>query len=163
MTAGQSAAQSDPHRFSLIERNSILDQAIDSCAHPKIDPLAPRPNPLVTGYYQLVDPKITHKAKIRIDRSTASALLVWGKTFSSPIVVVLMAVISFFTCGFFLPIWFYMTLRPNRYAQTIFIDEQGFQHSGLAPIPQGQRVVSVLVGIGIALWIIWMINQFHSA
>jgi hypothetical protein len=163
MTVGQPAAHSDPHRLSLIERNRILDQAIDSCAHPKIDLLAPRPNPLVLGYYQRVDPKITHKAKIRIDRSTASAELVWGKTFSSPIVFVLCAVISFFSCGFFLPIWFYMTLRPNRYAQSIFIDEKGFQDSGLAPIPQGQRVVSVLVAIGIVLWIIWMINQFHSA
>ncbi|MDT7765248.1 MAG: hypothetical protein QOC63_4668 [Mycobacterium sp.] len=149
MTASQGAAQSDPHRLSEIERNRILDQAINS-----------RDRPVISGNLNGIIG--IHEPKITIDRSTVSAEMLWGKTLSSPLIVVLLAVLSLVTCGFFLPIWLILTLRPNRYAQTIFIDEHGLQNWGIAPIPQSQRVVSVLVLIGIVFWIIWMINMWNS-
>jgi hypothetical protein len=86
-----------------------------------------------------------------------------GKTLTSPLIIVLFSVLSFVTCGLFLPIWFYRTLRPNKFAQTIFMDENGLQNWGLAPIPQSQRVLSVLVLIGIVWWVIWAMNMWHTA
>ena len=142
-------AQSGAHRLSEIERNRILDRAISS-----------RDRPLITGgigWLRLHEPNIT------IDRSDVSAVVVWGKYFDSPGIVVLLALLSFVTCGLFLPIWFYYTLRRNRFAQKVSIDEYGLQHWGAAPIPPRQRVVSLLVLIALVLWIIWALNMWHSA
>jgi hypothetical protein len=132
-----------------IERNRILDQAVSS-----------RNRPVISGSLNGV--LGIHEPKITINRSTFSAEMLWGRTFASPGIVVLLALLSFVTCGFFLPVWLYLTLRPNRYAQTVFIDEYGLQHWGTAPISLGQRVVSLLVLIGIIWWIIWMVNTWNS-
>jgi hypothetical protein len=135
---------------SNVERNRILDQAISS-----------RDRPVISGNLNGIWG--IHQPNITIDRSTASAEMVWGKTLTSPLIIVLFSVLSFVTCGLFLPIWFYRTLRPNKFAQTIFIDENGLQNWGIASIPQSQRVLSVLVLIGIVLWIIWAMNMWHTA
>jgi hypothetical protein len=143
MTAGQSAAQSGNRKLSDVERNRILDQAINS-----------RDRPVISGMRFLV----IHEPKITIDRSTCSAEMQWGKWITDPLIVVLLAVLSVVTCGFFLPFWFIWTLRPNKFHQTIFIDEDGLQHWGIAPIPQAQRVLSVAVAIATVWWIVYTIN-----
>jgi hypothetical protein len=79
---------------------------------------------------------VIHEPQIVIDRSTFSAVMTWGKTLTSPIIIVLLAVLSVVTCGFFLPLWLLWTLRRNRFVQTIFIDEYGLQHWDTAPIPK---------------------------
>jgi hypothetical protein len=147
MTAEQSSTQSGDRKLSDVERNRILDQAINS-----------RDRPVISGMNFLV----IHEPKITIDRSTCSADMQWGKWITDPTMVVLLAVLSAVTCGLFLPIWFFWSLRPNKFHQTIFIDENGLQHWGIAPIPTAQRVLSVAIAIGIVWWIIYSINLWHS-
>jgi hypothetical protein len=149
MTAGQSPAHSGPDRLSDVERNRILDQAINSRDRPVF-------SGNINGFFAIHEPQIT------LDRSAVSAQMVWGKTVTSPIIVVLSTVLSFVTCGLFLPFWLIWTLRPNKFNQTVSIDENGLQHWGIAPIPQAQRLLSGAVAIGIVLWIIWLINTWHS-
>jgi hypothetical protein len=147
MTAGQSAAQSGGDKLTDVERLRILDQAINA-----------RDRPVISGMNYLV----LHQPQIVIDRSTFSAVMTWGKTLTSPIIIVLMTVLSFVTCGLFLPLWLVWSLRRNRFVQTIFIDENGLQHWDLAPIPQAQRVLSGVIVIGIIWWIIYTVNMWNS-
>jgi hypothetical protein len=144
MTAGQSAAQSGDRKLSDVERNRILDQAIHS-----------RDRPVISGMSFLV----FHEPKITVDRSTCSAEMQWGKWITDPTMVVLLAVLSFVTCGFFLPIWFIWSLRPNKFHQTISIDEYGLEHWGLAPISPAQRVLSVAIAIATVWYVIYIINM----
>jgi hypothetical protein len=147
MTASQSAAQSGNNNLSDIERLRILDQAINA-----------RDRPVISGMNYLV----VHEPQIVLDRSTFSAVITWGKTLTSPLIIVLLAILSFVTCGLFLPLWLVWSLRPNKFVQTIFIDEYGLQHWGLAPIPQAQRILSGAIVIGIIWWIIYSINLWNS-
>jgi hypothetical protein len=73
-----------------------------------------------------------------------------------------LTVLSFVTCGLFLPFWLVWSLRRNRFVQTIFIDEDGLQHWDLAPIPQAQRLLSGAIFIGIIWWIVYTINMWNS-
>lgn len=144
-------AQSGAHRLSDIERNRILDQALSSLDRP-----------IFTGSFwhgtlRSFEPNIT------VDRSTCSARIVWGKTLSSPIVIVLLTLLSFVTCGLYLPFWLYQTLRPNRYSQTLSIDEHGIQHRGTAPIPLSQRLVSAWVIFLIVWWVLKFMHMWNAA
>jgi len=56
-----------------------------------------------------------------------------------------MTVLGWVTCGLGFFWYFYMTLRPNKFVQTISIDEYGLEKWGLAPIPQAQRILSVAI------------------
>ncbi|MDT5346610.1 MAG: hypothetical protein QOE52_5794 [Mycobacterium sp.] len=147
MTAGQSAAQSGGDRLTDVERLRILDQAINA-----------RDRPVISGMNYLV----LHQPQIVIDRSTFSAVMTWGKTLTSPIIIVLMTVLSFVTCGLYFPVWFLWSLRRNRFVQTIFIDEDGLQHWDLAPIPQAQRLLSLAILIGGSIYLAQMWHSFMT-
>jgi hypothetical protein len=134
---------------SNVERNRILDQAISS-----------RDRPVISGN---LDASGAFTSPTSQSTARPPRPKWYGKTLTSPLIIVLFSVLSFVTCGLFLPIWFYRTLRPNKFAQTIFMDENGLQNWGMAPIPQSQRVLSVLVLIGIVLGVIWAMNMWHTA
>jgi hypothetical protein len=147
MTASQPSARSGNIKLPDVERLRMLDQAINS-----------RDRPVIRGMNFLV----IHEPKIVIDRSTFSAVMLWGKTLTSPLVIVLVVALSFVTCGFFLPFWLVWTQLPNKFVQTIFIDKYGLQHWDIAPIPLAQRILSGWIVFGIFCWIAYMIYLWHS-
>lgn len=147
MTASQSSARSGNSKLSDVERLRILDQAINS-----------RDRPVIRGMNFLV----LHEPQIVIDRSMFSAVMLWGKKLTSPLVIVLVVVLLFVTCGFFLPFWLVWTLLPNKLVQTIFIDRYGLQHWDIAPIPLAQRILSGWIAFGIVWWIAYMISLWNS-
>jgi hypothetical protein len=143
MTADQSAAQSGDRKLTDAERNHILDQAVDAARN--------RPEKNRTGrtFFVSREPKI--------DRSTFSAEIVWGKTLTDPLIIVLLGVLSFI-CFPFWPYWLFLSLRPNKFDRTVFIDEYGHEQWGIAPITSAQRVLSVAIAIGAVWYVIYIIN-----
>jgi hypothetical protein len=132
------------HNLTDVERNRILDHSV-----------ALRDLPLTRGAK-------TFNAKITVDRSTFSAVLLWGKDLTSPVVIVLLGVLSMVTGGFFLPYWLYKTLRPNTAKQTIFIDEHGQEHWRIAPIPPAQRLLSVGIVIAMVCYFNFYVGVLNS-
>jgi hypothetical protein len=84
--------------------------------------------------------------------------MVWGKTLTDPLIIVLMAVLSVICGVVFLPYWLFLSLRPNKFDRTVFIDEHGHEHWGVAPITPAQRVLSVAIAIATVWYVIYMIN-----
>jgi hypothetical protein len=144
MTADQSAAQSGDRKLSDAERNHILDQAVDAARD------RPVKNRVGRTFF------VSHKPKI--DRSTFSAEIVWGKTLTDPLIIVLLAVLSVICGVVVLPYWLFLSLRPNKFDRTVFIDEYGHEQWGIAPIHPAQRVLSVALAIATVWYVIYMIN-----
>lgn len=137
------------YKLNDTERNRILDRAVESRRLPLI-------TGTVNGWLRV------HQPRIQVDRASVSAVVVWGKYFDSPGIVALLAVLSFVTCGLFLPVWLLYLLRRNRFAEKVSIDDYGIQHWSVAPIPLRQRVVTIVVLIGVVWWIIHLLNMWQS-
>ncbi|WP_163719244.1 hypothetical protein [Mycobacterium bourgelatii] len=75
-------------------------------------------------------------------------------------------VMSVVTCGFWLPVWLFQTLRKPQ-VETLFIDEYGNQHWEDKKISTAQRVWTVIVIFLILYWIVQLsdfingINDHH--
>jgi hypothetical protein len=144
--ARASAQHGGQRKLTDAERAQILDVALMSRARPTVS--------VVNGWLNLRVPSIK--------RSTTTAEISWGRTLTDPLIIVLLAVLSFVTCGLFTPVWFLQTLR-NPNIQTVFVDEYGNQHWAVKPITQAQRVLSSVVIIGIVCWLFWWVNIWQTS
>jgi hypothetical protein len=70
-------------------------------------------------------------------------------------------ILAFLTCGIYLPFWFIATLRTPR-VDTVTIDEYGNQQWRQATISSAQRVISVVVGVLLLLWIYLMFQTYEA-
>ena len=134
MTAAQPAAQSSPRKFDLTQRNAILDEEIQKC-----------PTTVSNGKY-------TFPIQVRTDRSAASAVVTYGKSWASPLMIVLLSVLSLM-CGLVLPYWLYKLVRP-KYNKAISVDESGDAH--WAPwVSPAERVLAVVMVGAFVFGIVW--------
>jgi len=140
MTAAQPAAQYGP--IDLAQRNAILDQEI-------------RKFPQTVSNY-----KRTFPIKVKVDRDTASAVVTYGASPASLLIIVAMAVLATITWGLTLPWWLYLLLRP-KYNKNVSIDEAGAAHC-TPRITVVEYAVAAGVGIALIRMIIWYLNFIQS-
>jgi hypothetical protein len=107
MTAAEPAAQYGP--LDLAGRNAILDEEINKC-----------PTSVSNG-------RSTFPAQVKVDRSTASAVVTYGKSWASPILIVCMSLLAAICGGLILPYWLYKVVHP-KYNKAISVDENGVAH-----------------------------------
>jgi hypothetical protein len=139
----QSRRESSPGegKLSQAERTQILDVALMS--------RAPRSVGIIGGRIRNTGP--------RIRRSATSAEVSWAMPVTHPGRFCWELILSFLTCGIYLPFWFIATLgRPK--VDTVTIDEYGNQQWRQATTSSAQRVISVVVG---ALVLLWIYLVFH--
>lgn len=139
------ATPQGPRRLSEAERNQILDVALLSRARPSIV--------IIDGFARASGPTIR--------RSTTSAEIEWVTPPTHYAVMLLSLLLSVFSCGLYLIVWFIQTLRRPK-VQTLHIDEYGNQIWGNKSISTGQRVLSVVVGLLILYWL-YLVGALFAA
>lgn len=103
-------------------------------------------------------------------QTTGPKVMQWGNTWASvafgnwvthPAVFMLYTLVSVFTCGFFLPFFFYKTFkRPPLYL--LSIDEYGRATWTQRETPKAQIVIRWVVGGALFIWAIMLLNVIGS-
>ncbi|OCB31421.1 hypothetical protein A5675_26510 [Mycobacterium malmoense] len=151
--------------LSEVERSQILRQVIDTKVNSQagtITEIHTTGSVLNTGGFS----SPMSATSTVTSRRTGPRVLTWGNTWAivgfgnwltHPAVIALGALLSIFTCGLYLPWWFYRTFKkPPLY--TLVIDEYGRESWTQHEIPRGQRVLRwVLLGV-LIVWAIMALD-----
>jgi hypothetical protein len=81
-----------------------------------------------------------------------SAEVAFGNWLTHPAVIVLNTMSSLFTCGLYLPWWFFRTFKKPPLS-TLSIDEYGHEHWEQHAISQGQKILRVVLLVVMVLWV----------
>jgi rRNA maturation protein Nop10 len=142
ITAAERAAQGGPYSLDLADRNAILDEEIKKC-----------PTSVSNGRY-------TFPIQVKVDRSTVSAVVTYGRSFASPLLIVCFALLASITGGLILPYWLYKVVRP-KYNKAISVDEKGVAHWKRWVSP-AEWVLAVGIVIPMIYAIGWITSGLHS-
>lgn len=132
-------------KLSQAERSQILDVALMSRAPGSVG--------IIGGRIRNTGP--------RIKRSATSAEVSRAMPVTHPGRFCWELILAFLTCGIYLPFWFIATLRRPR-VEAVTIDEYGNQHWRQATISSAQRLISIVVGVLLLLWIYAVIQVFDA-
>jgi hypothetical protein len=127
MTAGEHPAESGYRVLDQTQRNAILDQEIQKC-------------PTSVSNY-----KRSFAAKVRVNPSTASAVVTYGMSYAHPVAILLLGLLSLMCGGLVLPYWLFKMIFP-KYNKAISVDESGVPHWRRWVSPAEWVLAVVLVG-----------------
>lgn len=148
-----------PRVLSEVERSQILRQVIDTKV---ISQQGTATQINTTGYVTNVGGMVNPVSATSsvTSRRTGPFVKQWGTTWAvvaygnwlwHPAVIVMRAMVSFFTCGLYLPWWFYLTFKkPPLY--TLAINEFGYESWMQHPIPQAQLILRYVLLAALVLW-----------
>ena len=142
MTAAEPAAQYGP--LDLAGRNAILDEEIKKC-----------PTSVSNGRYSF-------PIQVKADRSTASAVVTYGKSFASPLLIVCFGLLATMCAGLILPYWLYKVVHP-KYNKAISVDENGVAHWKRWVSPAEGVLAACLAILMIVAFCLFMSGAFMSA